>query len=48
MISSSILKLLIFNKIFEVACDALCVDIGGILSQENHPIAFYSGKIKWH
>jgi hypothetical protein len=40
-----ILQLPNFDSPFEVACDASQLGIGGVLSQNGHPIAFYSEKL---
>ena len=40
-----ILKLLDFEKIFEVSCDASKIGIGGVLNQEGRSIAYFSEKL---
>jgi hypothetical protein len=45
MTEAHVMRLPDFTKLFEVKCDAFGLGIGGILSQEHHPIAYFSEKL---
>lgn len=45
MTSAPVMRLPNFSKIFQLACDTYGVGIGGVLSQEGHPVAFFSEKL---
>ena len=40
-----VMRLSDFSKTFEVTCDASGLAVGGVLSQENHLVAYFSEKL---
>ena len=45
MIEASVVWHSNFSKVFEVACDASGVEIGGVLSQDGYIVAYFSEKL---
>ena len=40
-----LIKLLDFNKTFELECDASGIGLGGVLLQDGKPVAYFSKKL---
>jgi len=45
MTKAPVMRLSDFLKLFEVTCDASGIALGGVLSHENHPVAYFSEKL---
>lgn len=48
MTHALVLRLQDFSKSFKVSCDAskIGIEIGGVLNQDEHPIAYFNKKLK--
>jgi len=45
IIEAPVMRLSDFSKMFDVTCDTSGLAIGGVLSQKNHPVAYFSEKL---
>ena len=45
IIEAPVLRHSDLSKVFELACDASSVGIGGVLSQDGHHVAYFSEKL---